>query len=723
MKRIFMLFAVVACCHTAFSQQNFKTVIKDKKTNQPLPGVSVTIADISKTSITNQYGFAIIYAVDTAVHTIAYKFIGYKLHTAHIKIPADTLTVLLEKEESELDEVVVSSTRSSRTITNIPTRIELIAGEELDEKGNMKPGDIRMLLSESTGIQTQQTSATSANSSIRIQGLDGRYTQILKDGFPLYSGAANGLGLLQIPPLDLKQVEVIKGSASTLYGGGAIAGLVNLISKTPEDKTNLNLQANLTSARGLDLNGFYSQKFGKAGLTLFASRNSNSAYDPANIDLTAIPKFERYTLNPRLFLYLNNKTELSFGINSSFENRTGGDIHYINGGGDNTHSYFEKNKTERLSTQLTFSRKISDYSKLYIKNSMSYFNRDITIPAYQFSGRQYGGYSEINYTHDKNKSEWITGLNLITDQFKERKPNPGVLRDYNQTVFGGFIQNNYTASKWLSLETGLRGDYIVDYGFAFLPRVSALFKINEKFSSRLSGGMGYKPPTIFTEESERIQYQNVLPVSSRDNKLERSYGTNLDVNYKTNFFNDQISFSVNEMLFYTNLNNPLSMNLLPGGQYQFKNISGHIDTKGMESNLKFGYENFKLFLGYTLTDAKVHENSIMISNPLTAKHRLNNVLMYEVDDKWKIGAEAYYFGKQKLNDGTTGKPFWTFGFMAEKLWERMSVYINFENFTDTRQTRFDNIYTGSISSPVFKDIYAPLDGFVINGGLKIRLVQ
>ena len=75
-----------------------------------------------------------------------------------------------------------------------------------------------------------------------IQGLDGRYTQILKDGFPIYSGASSGLGLLQIPPLDLKQVEVIKGSASTLYGGGAIAGLVNLISKTPTQERDLRFQ-------------------------------------------------------------------------------------------------------------------------------------------------------------------------------------------------------------------------------------------------------------------------------------------------------------------------------------------------------------------------------------------------------------------------------------------------------------------------------------------------
>ena len=94
--------------------------------------------------------------------------------------------------------------------------------------------------------------------------------------------------------------------------------------------------------------------------------------------------------------------------------------------------------------------------------------------------------------------------------------------------------------------------------------------------------------------------------------------------------------------------------------------------------------------------------------------------MYELEDKWKIGLEAYYFDKQKLNDGKDGKSYLLCGFMAEKIWERFSVYVNFENFLDARQTRFDTIYTGTITNPTFRDIYAPLDGFVINGGIKLK---
>jgi iron complex outermembrane receptor protein len=157
------------------------------------------------------------------------------------------------------------------------------------------------------------------------------------------------------------------------------------------------------------------------------------------------------------------------------------------------------------------------------------------------------------------------------------------------------------------------------------------------------------------------------------------------------------------------------------GLYRLNNISGNTDSKGGETNVKIGYKDFHLYLGYTYTDTRTKENGVKQENILTPKHRLNSILMYEVEDKWKIGLEAYYFNKQKLSDGSNGKPYWITGFMVEKLWEKVSLYINFENFLDARQTKYGSIYTGSINNPVFKDIYAPLDGFVVNGGIKLRL--
>lgn len=723
MKKFLIVSFFMALNLCVYAQNSFNAIVKNSENKEPLEGVTITIKGTTIVSTSNEKGEILISNIPNGLQEIHFAFVGFEEHTEKLEFPLKTnqvLEILLNEEEEELEEVVINSTRSTRTIQNIPTRIELIGGEELEEKGNMKAGDIRMLLSESTGIHVQTTSATSANASIRIQGLDGRYTQILKDGFPIYSGASSGLGLLQIPPLDLKQVEVIKGSASTLYGGGAIAGLVNLISKTPTDERELRFHLNGTSAKGLDINGFYGQKFKNVGTTIFASYNRNGAYDPAKIGLSNIPKFDRFVFNPKLFLYFNENTKLNFGVNTNIEDRLGGDMLYIKGKGDNTHQYFEENKTQRYSTQLSFDHKINENSALQVKNSVSYFNRNTSIPSYTFDGSQTATFTEVNYSNNKEQTDWVAGVNVWTDEFKEKQISNFPLRNYNQTTFGAFVQNTWKTSDWLQLETGIRTDYVVDYGAVFLPRISALFKITNGLTSRVGGGFGYKAPTIFTEESERMQYQNVLPINDKTNKLEKSYGANADINYRTSL-GEGWTFSINQLFFYTYLNNPLLLEKQATNEYQFINSTENIHTKGTETNVKIGYEDFKLFLGYTFTDTKLHENNTSKENPLTPKHRINSVLMYEIEDKWKVGLEAYYFSSQKLNDGTIGKDYWTCGFMAEKLWERFSIYVNFENFLDTRQSRFDTIYTGTITNPIFKDIYAPLDGFVVNAGVKFKL--
>ena len=721
MQRFFLVAAILVTVITASAQHTFKAKIINKETGEGVAKASVTFEELKRTLAADSTGTILIKNIPAGKYTIKITSVGYaeKEVTCHFP-PDQDVTIEMEAAEEEEEEVVIQSTRSTRTIRDIPTRVEFVAGEELDEKANMKPGDIRMVLNESTGITTQQTSATSANASIRIQGLDGRYTQILKDGLPLYAGFSGGLGLLQTPPLDLKQFEVIKGSSSTLYGGGAIAGLVNLISKTPKEERELNFHIDITSAGGMNASGFYGQNFKKVGMTLFASRNSNSAYDPSDVGLTAIPKFERYTVNPKLFFYIKEKTQLMIGGNITTEERTGGDIEYIKR--NKPSGYTERNNTDRYSSQLLLDHHFNDKSQFTLKNSINRFERVIDVTSYVFNGTQTGTFSEATYSYHGERSEWTAGINFVTERFEEIQLTTTPSRNYEQITTGLFVQNNLKISDKFSMETGLRGDYVKDYGFAVLPRLSMLFKISSKFSSRIGGGMGYKTPTIFTEESERLLYKNVLPIDPDENEMERSYGVNADINYRTKFADDKISFSINHLFFYTRIHDPLLLESLPGVPiYRFKNVVGHFDSRGMETNVKLAYGNLKLFIGYTYTKAYLHEGPTKTENFLTPRHRLNNVLLYEVEEKWKIGLEAYYFSKQQLSDGAIGKSYWITGFMAEKLWKKFSLYLNFENFTDTRQTKFDTIYTGTIDNPQFRDIYAPLDGFVMNGGIKLRL--
>jgi len=715
-------FVLALCLSITGMAQYIVTVrIQDARTKEPLPAATITLTSHPATQA-DSFGIARLTAITAGRHTLQAGHVGYRSETmtVDIPIPGDTLTILLEPTDEEMGEVVISSTRSGQTLRNIPTRVEVINGEELEEKGNMKPGDIRMMLNETTGIQTQQVSATSANSSIRIQGLDGRYTQILKDGFPLFAGFSGGLGLLQIPPLDLKQVEIIKGASSTLYGGGAIAGLVNLISRTPTPDRDLRFLVNGTSAGGLDVNGLYSQQLDKVGLTLYASQNSSRAYAPGNTPFTAIPRTQRNVIEPRLYLTFSPNTQVTAGLSTTWENRLGGDIQYLDGHGDSTHSYYERNKSSRISTQFTLDHRFNDHSGLTLKNAYSQFDRTITIPGYVFDGGQSSTYSEAAYHYKGDRSDWIAGLNLYTDAFREHPHDAFPSRSYVQTTAGAFLQNTWKVNKWLHTEAGLRSDYVADYGWSILPRISALFQLAPDLTSRLGGGIGYKTPTIFTEETERIQFQNVLPISPDSNRLERSYGLNLDFNYRFRL-SEKFRVSINQLFFYTHINHPLELQNTSPTFYHLVNVPGYIDSKGWETNVKLSYDDLAWYIGYTFTDAHLKETAAVMENPLTVRNRLNNILVYEIEDKLKIGFEAYYYSWQTLTDGTQGKPYWTFGLMGEKIWKHFSLFINFENFTDTRQTRFDSIYSGTITHPVFRDIYAPLDGFVINGGIKIKL--
>jgi iron complex outermembrane receptor protein len=700
----------------AIGQHSLGFTVRHAIDKSPLVGASATMLPSKISVVSDSAGFVHYSNLPAGSYSMLISFVGMtpKTIAVNIPVPGNSIAdVLLEEEEHETDEVIVTSTRISRSIADIATRVETISGEELAEKGNMKPGDIRMLLNESTGIQTQQTSATSYNSSIRIQGLDGRYTQVLRDGFPFYAGFAGGLSLMQVAPLDLKQIEVIKGSTSTLYGGGAIAGLVNLVSKTPGEKRELNFLLNATSAAGADLSGFYSERYKSTGLTLFASRNTGRAYDPAGIGLTAIPQFERYTVSPRLFVY-GTRTTMDIGFSYVTEKRLGGDVNYIRHGGS---GYFEKNNTDRASVNGQLTHRLSEHTQLNVKCSFSNYNRTIEAPGYAFKGLQQSGFSEASFHAYGTRAEWVAGVNLVTDNFRETKLSNTPLRDYSNVTTGIFIQHTWTATPHISLESGLRLDYTAPYGAALLPRISALFKISPSISARLGGGLGYKTPSVFNEAAEQLQFQHVLPIDESRRSNERSAGINADLNYRTSI--GAMKIAINQLFFYTRLNRPLVLTAA-GSEYQFVNANGSLDTKGLETNLRFALDDLKLFVGYTYADVNTHFGTKSWL-PLTARHRLNNVLVYEQEGKFKAGIEAYYFSPQQLNNGSIGRDYWLFGLMSEKTWKHFSLFINFENLGDTRQSKFGPIYSGTITNPVFADIYAPLDGFIVNGGVKLRL--
>ena len=692
--------------------------VSNAETNEPLIGATVYFEELEKGAVTDFDGIATFTEIPIGNQIIKISYIGFKTIETIIEIGAKKeFSFKLEPGGNELDEVVIQSSRSTRTVRKIPTRIEFIGAEELGEKAVMNPTNISMVLRESTGIQMQQTSLSSGNTNIRIQGLDGRYTQLLRDGFPLYGGFSSGLSILQIPPLDLQQFEIIKGSASTLYGGGAIAGLINMVSKTPDEEPALDIMLTQTQALGSTANVFYSQRNEKYGVSLYGSGHYQKAYDPEDDGFSNIPKTTSVSFNPKFYYYPSENTTFWIGLNGTYDDRIGGDITKIESGENGIHQYTEENVSKRLSSQAVYETQIDSVSSLNIKNSVSFFDRKLTIPDFIFDGKQTNTFTELTYQKAANRTDWIFGANLYSFNFDENDKAP-LQRDQSDLTYGAFINNIYDFSDNWILETGMRADYNTDYGFFPLPRISLLYKNDNGFSSRIGGGLGYNIPDIFTEEAEYVHFENVLAIDKSSIKAERSYGVNFDVNYQTQLF-DAVGFSINQLFYVSAINNGLLLNATDNGFFRFENATDEILSKGAETNIKFTYKDFRWFLNYALIDTKLNYLPGNPQKPLTAKHNAGSVLMYEAE-KWRIGYETFYTGKQFLSNGTETTDFITMGLLLMRNFKFGSAFVNFENFTDRRQSSFSPLVLPPHDNPGFPEIYAPTDGFIFSIGVIIK---
>jgi iron complex outermembrane receptor protein len=724
MKIAWILFSLVL---SAFSfhlnaQNSFKALLKDDATEEPIIGAAVTIDSLKIGAVTDTTGLVTLTHIPNGNFQIKFKSMGYSTKTKILHFPLASrnkvFDIDLESSTNEMNEVVVSITRSSRSIEDIPIKVDVVADDDLGEKGMMQPSNIALLFNETTGVLSQQTSAVSGATTLRMQGLDGRYTTMLNDGMPLYQGFSGGLSIVQIAPMNLQQVEFIKGSASTLYGGCAIGGVINLVTKEPQVKRKLSFLLNGTSAKGWDGSEFYAQRWGKVGVTLFSTYDHSTAYDPAHIGFSAIPQIGRFTINPKLFLYFDKNTTAWFGINSSFENRLGGDMNVIAGNADSTHQYFQRNNSTRLSTQLSFNHHFNKKSQLNVKNSVSFFGNDLQQPGININGQQVSSFSEVNYQYTTPKSEWIAGANVWTDHYQTIHP---LQLQYQLATVGAFVQNTFTPVNWFSLETGLRLDHsnVMTNSrkneFFLLTQVNALAKINGHWNSRLGGGLGYKMPSPFGFDSyQATSYEVLPPLNVAQTLAERSYGGNWDMIYQTG--SDQMSFSVDEMLFATRLNHPLIVQ-----NNALMNANGYILTQGSETNVKFTLNDLNLFAGYTYTMTQQHFDGQNLWQPLTPKHLLYLDFAYEAEGNFRTGIEADYTSNQQLMDGSIGRGNLIVSLLAEKMWKKFNVFFNVENIANVRQSNWGPIYSGTITHPVFQDVYAPLEGRMFNLGIQIHV--
>jgi outer membrane receptor for ferrienterochelin and colicins len=701
------------------AQHRLTCIVKDSTTHELLPGVNVLLKGTFNGASTDANGKAVIKNIPSGEQTIVFSFTGYKTTEQILLFPlSDTskaIAVFLPVSNEDLEEVVVSSTRTNSHIDDLNMKVEVLGQDDMDEESTVVPGSITSILGDLSIITIQRTNPVNGNEAIRMQGLDPRYTQIMRDGLPLYGGFSGSLGVLSIPPLDLKQVEIIKGSASTLYGGGAIGGLINFISKEPVDSAQTTITANVTSLKEYNLNAFTSKKTGKLGLTLFTGANIKTPVDINGDGFAEVPESKNVILHPRLFYDLNSNTRLIAGFTTSYDTRSGGDIQAIRYKADSLHPFLQQEKTVRNTLDISISSQLTTKQLLTFKTAGSAFQRSLNYSGFVFNGIQYSSYSELNDLIKFKKHTLVLGGNLMTESFIRKNSDPVFFHNYDFTTLGIFIQDEFQLTKKLSVQAGLRADHHNNYGNFLLPRLSLFYKASTNWSVRLAGGTGYKTPNLFDFANPATD----LSDAKTSLKTERSSGLNTDINY--HFIIGKVSVQLNEALYYTNIHHPVIITRMTNGERALTNGNYVINSYGTDTYIRAAFKGIELYLGYNHTESLQETESTYVYTPFNPKDKFSTTLAYEIESKWRMGIEASWVGNQYIHINERVHDFWFLAGMVERKFKFGSIVLNCENLLDTRQSQFETIVTGSAINPVFKPLWAPLEGRVINLSLKIAI--
>ncbi|QND79207.1 TonB-dependent receptor [Pseudoxanthomonas mexicana] len=624
-----------------------------------------------------------------------------------------------DEDAVELDAVIVESTRSGRRVSEEPIRVDVINREEIEEKLLMSPGNISMLVAETAGVRVQSTSPALGASNIRIQGLRGRYTQLLADGLPLYGGQSSSIGLLQIPPTDLGRVEIIKGSASALYGPAALGGVINLITRRPRDERDAELLLNVTSRGGYDATAYTAALISDTwSYSLVGGYHEQDRQDLDDDGWIDMPEYERWTVRPRLFWNSENGAKALITFGATKEDRIGGTTPgALMPDGE---PFPLTQDTERYDAGAVIEIPVRETDRLQVRASAMSTDHLHRFGEVLEDDRHQTGFAEVSYASGFGDTTWLAGTAVQTDRF-ESQAFPAFNHRY--TVPGVFVQAEQSFREDLILSGSARWDDHSEYGDHVSPRLSLLYRPG-KWTLRTSVGKGFYGPTPFVEEIEAAGLSRLAPLEGL--KAETAKTASLDVGYASG------PWETNVALFASDIDHAARLApaaAAPDGteRVQLVNIAGVTRTRGAELLLRYRWQDFVVTGSYVFTDAKEPQGDGAGRQrvPLTPRHTAGLVAMWEQHGRGRVGIEAYYTGTQPLDENPyrrTGRPYVELGALGEITLGKVSLFLNLENLLNIRQTDYHpmTLPQRGAEGQWTVDAWAPTDGFVVNGGVRIK---
>ena len=524
MNKTFIYILLCLCCvfavanaeeHNALNPSDANIVghIIDKKTGEHLPFINLFLQGTTIGTTTDATGHYYLKNLPEGEFTLVMKALGYKTIEQQVKLKrGKTLEINFEAVEDavSLDGVVVSANRNETTRRMAPSLVNVLDSKTFETAHATSLADG---LNFQPGVRVENNCQNCGFQQVRINGLEGPYTQILVDSRPIFSALTGVYGLEQIPANMIERVEVMRGGGSALFGSSAIAGTINIITKEPL-RNSAQLAHSLTMVGGSrpDNNTTFNASLvtdnHKAGVYLFGQGRHRAAYDDDGDGFTELGQLEAKTLGFRSYLKTSNYAKLTFEYHNISEFRRGGNLldqpphetditeqtdHQINGGGLKF-DLFSKNEHHRLSV----------YTSAQHTKRQSYYGAEHDPNAYgRTTDMTFVGGTQYNYEADRclfMPATFTGGMEYSYDDLQDRML--GYNRTIAQTVHIGslFAQNEWKNHYWSLLIGGRLDKHNLMDHVIFSPRANLRYNPTDDVNLRLSYSSGFRAPQAFDED-------------------------------------------------------------------------------------------------------------------------------------------------------------------------------------------------------------------------------
>lgn len=694
-----------------------KVTVRVQRQGAPVTGAVVRADTLRR--VTDTRGEAVL-PLPAGLHAIRIASIGFLPETVTVAVhpPTDTtVTVVLGPPIAELEAVTVTATRSERRLEDEPARVEVLAGMDVAEKTEMRPSDLTMLLSEMVGVRTQVTAPSLGGAVVRIQGLRGHYTLFLTDGLPLHGAQSGGVSLLQVPPLDLQHVEVVKGAASALYGPAALGGVVNLVSRPPANDREV--VANQSTRGGSDGFLWITRQLGERwGITLIGDGHHQELKDVTGDGWADFAGFTRAQVRPRVFWTGPSGSSVMATASVMTEDRAGGTV--AGALAPDGQPFFEGLETRRADVGVSGRFVLSGGRVVSLRAAASAHRRHRRFATDVERDHQDVGFGEASLAGRDHDIDWVMGASWQRETFRGRDVT-GL--DYTFTTPALFAQLTGTPTPRLTGTASGRCDAQSRYGTYCSPRLSALVRLAANWTLRLSGGTGFFAPTPFTEETEAIRLGKLAPPTGL--KAERARNASADLTAALG------PLEVSGTVYASTIDRAVTLRSVPGdttGQVELVNAAGPTHTVGAETFAVYEEAPWVVTVHYAyVRGTEVDPTSGARRDvPLNPRHSVFVDLAYEATTRgtW-IALEADWTGRQALDGDpsrATSRPFFEAGFLVSQQVGRLKIYLNAHNFTGVRQSKYEPVLLPALGpgGRWTVDEWAPLAGRVINAGIRIR---